>query len=91
MRKVEGEVLGGILITRIPAGAKVGWHVDKSWAVSYHEKFYLSLQSEPGAQFLATDEVLEPKPGTVWLFDNRKPHAVKATCLLALHPGRRTN
>jgi hypothetical protein len=80
MATVRGEMLGGILITKIPAGASIAPHADDSWHVQQYDKFYVSLQSEPGARFHCIDgpevETLQPKPGECWLFDNRKVHSV---------------
>jgi len=80
MAKVQGEMLCGILITKIPPGGRIEPHVDNSWHVSFTEKFYLSLKSEPGSEFHCDHdgerESLNPKPGEVWLFDNRKVHSV---------------
>ena len=80
MGRVDGEMIGGVLITRIPPGQGIDWHADSGWHVSAYEKFYLSLQSAPGAKFWCdadgVKEALEPEPGQIWLFDNRKPHAV---------------
>lgn len=79
-RKVEADMIGGVLITRIAPGRKVAPHKDSSWHVDYFSKFYVSLQSEPGARFHCIDgnevESLQPKPGEVWEFDNHKVHAV---------------
>lgn len=76
MTKVEGEHLGGVLITRIPAGCGIAPHVDRGWHVEFYDKFYLSLKSSPGAKFLCGEDVLEPKPGEIWRFDNRLEHSV---------------
>lgn len=81
MAKVEGEMIGGILITKIPAGAGLEPHVDTGWHVEQYDKFYLSLKSEGGSFFCAKDEngseCLCPAPGEIWLFDNRKEHWVE--------------
>lgn len=80
MTKVEGEMLGGVLITRVPAGLGISPHTDSGWHVEYYDKFYLTLKSSKGACF-ACDyhgiEKLEPNPGEIWLFDNRKIHWVE--------------
>lgn len=76
MEKTEGEHLGGVLITRIPPGCGIAPHVDRGWHVEFYDKFYLSLRSAPGAKFFCGDEVLEPKPGEIWRFDNRLEHSV---------------
>lgn len=77
MAQVEGERLGGVLITRIPQGHEIKPHTDKSWHVDYYDKFYVSLKSEVGANFYCGDEVLNPKVGEVWRFDNREEHWVE--------------
>ncbi len=76
MAQFQGEMLGGVLITRIPAGVSIAPHVDTGWHVDYYEKFYLSLKSAPGAMFCFDDAVLNPKPGEVWRIDNRQRHWV---------------
>jgi hypothetical protein len=81
MAKVGGEMLGGVLITRIPPGESIEAHTDRGWHVDYFEKFYVSVQSDRGAVFGCfhdgVDELLEPKPGQCWLFDNHKLHWVQ--------------
>jgi hypothetical protein len=77
MARVAGEMLGGILITRIPAGCGIDPHIDQGWHVNYFDKFYLSLKSAPGATFHCGDEVINPAPGDLYHFDNRLEHWVK--------------
>lgn len=80
MAKVQGEMLGGILITRIPTGDGIARHVDTGWHVETYQKFYVSIESEPGARFYCdhdgTEEFIEPCAGDCFLFDNRKLHWV---------------
>lgn len=81
MAKVDGEMLGGVLITRIPSGMGIAPHKDDGWHVQYYDKFYLSLESTPGSSFGCdadnAEEHLTPRPGEIWLFDNRKNHWVE--------------
>jgi hypothetical protein len=81
MARMHGEMLGGVLITRIPPGEGIARHTDSSWHVDYFEKFYLSLESAPGADFCCehdgVTERLNPAPGDIYLFDNHKPHWVE--------------
>src|ERR1700683_564815 len=76
MRKVQGEMLGGIFITKIPAGGKIARHVDTGWHPSYFHQFYLSVKSAPGAEFVCEHEgvreSINPKVGEVWRFKNTK-------------------
>lgn len=80
MALVEGEMLGGVLITKIPPGHRIEPHVDEGWHVEYFDKFYLSLQSAPGAAFHCkhddTEESIEPDAGDIYRFDNTKLHWV---------------
>lgn len=95
MAKVEGEMIGGVLITRIPPGEGILPHADASWHVSYFSKFYLSIASAPGAFFFCEHEGeterINPKPGDIYLFDNRKVHWVenhsnhdRITCIICI-------
>ena len=70
-------MLGGVLITRIPPGMGIDPHTDHGWHVEYYDKFYLSLKSAPGATFHRADEVINPKPGDLYHFDNRLEHSVR--------------
>ena len=76
MAAVEGEMLGGVLITRIPHGCGIGPHTDRGWHVEYYDKFYLSLESAPGAEFWCGDEMINPARGDLYRFDNRTEHWV---------------
>lgn len=76
MAMVQGQMLGGVLITRIPPGGGIAPHVDTGWHVDYYDKFYLSLRSAPGADFCFEDCSLNPAPGEIWRIDNRRMHWV---------------
>ncbi len=76
MSRVEGEHLGGVLITKIPPRGQIERHADDGWHVNYYDKFYVSLKSDPGANFYCEDEVICPKAGDVYWFDNTKEHWV---------------
>lgn len=77
MRKVHGERLGGVLITRIPAGGGIAPHIDRGWHVDYYDKYYISLKSEPGANFHCGPHFINPRPGDIYRFDNRVEHWVE--------------
>lgn len=77
MARVEGERLGGVLITKIPKGCSIEPHSDKGWHVEYYDKFYVSLKNNPGSVFYCEDEHISPNAGEVYWFDNRKEHWVK--------------
>lgn len=76
MAAVKGVQLGGVLITRIPAGAECRPHKDPGWHARYYDKFAIQIQSAPGQAFCFEDERLESKPGDVYLFRNEFEHWV---------------
>ena len=76
MRGVSGVELGGVLITRIPAGKCVKPHTDPGWHAQRYEKFAIQLASAPGQVFTVEDESLETKPGDVFWFRNDVLHWV---------------
>lgn len=76
MRFVEGDRLGGVLITRIRAGKQCFPHSDDGWHAKYYQKFAIQLQSSPGQFFCFKEAKLEPMPGDVYWFDNQHTHWV---------------
>lgn len=77
MKFVQGERLGGVLITRIKAGCRVQPHMDPGWHARYYEKYAVQLQSAPGQFFSFEDQRLEAQPGDVYWFDNQFTHWVE--------------
>lgn len=76
MRRVEGERLGGILITRIPPGSQVKPHTDYGWHAEYYDKFAVQIESDPAQVFAFEDGSFAAAPGDVYWFDNRHEHWV---------------
>lgn len=76
MSLVQGERLGGVLITKVPPGGRIGAHTDSGWHAGYYSKFYIPIQNAEGAEFGFADGIIKPKLGEVWNFDNSVPHWV---------------
>lgn len=76
MSFVHGEQLGGVLITKIPAGQECKPHTDPGWHARYYDKFAIQIQSSPGQRFCFDGESLESKPGDLYFFDNSHSHWV---------------
>lgn len=76
MHMVHGVELGGVLITRIPPGAKCRPHTDPGWHARHYEKFAVQITSAPGQRFCFEGESLETRPGDVFWFDNQHLHWV---------------
>jgi hypothetical protein len=77
MAEFKGERLGGVLITRIPAGCQCYPHVDNGWHARYYDKFAVQIASAPGQAFCFEGETLESMPGDVYAFDNSYLHWVE--------------
>ncbi len=71
-----GTRLGGVLITKIPAGKECKPHTDPGWHARYYEKFAIQVQSAPGQEFCFEGESLVTRPGDVFWFDNAHLHWV---------------
>jgi hypothetical protein len=76
MRLVDGERLGGVLITKLPAGGHIARHTDAGWHASYYDKFYIPILNSKGAIFGFDDGDIKPELGQAWWFDNSNPHWV---------------
>ena len=76
MHIVDGERLGGILITKLPAGGHIAKHTDSGWHAQYYDKFYVPIMNSKGSVFGFEDGVIEPELGQAWWFDNSNPHWV---------------
>lgn len=76
MALVRGEELGGVLITRIPAGGQCKPHSDPGWHARHYEKIAVQIRSAPGQLFCFHGAVLETRPGDVFWFDNFHEHWV---------------
>lgn len=77
MAFVRGEVLGGVLITRIPPGGSIAKHADTNWHARYYDKFYLQISGAPEQTFSSDDAVFAPVIGDVYWFNNQREHWVE--------------
>jgi hypothetical protein len=76
MSKVDGERLGGVLITKLPSGGHIARHTDAGWHAQYYDKFFVPIQIKEGAIFGFDDGDIHAKEGEAWWFDNSNPHWV---------------
>lgn len=77
MSLVDGERLGGVLVTKLPPGGEILPHTDVGWHAEYYDKFYVPIQNQKGAVFYFEDGEIIPEIGDVWRFDNSRAHWVK--------------
>lgn len=77
MTRTQGERLGGILITRIPAGKTCRPHVDPGWHAAHYSKFAVQIEADPKTQaFCFRGIELRSAPGDVFWFNNHYEHWV---------------
>lgn len=76
MRAVQGTQLGGVLITRIPAGKTCKPHVDPGWHARHYQKFAVQIAADPSQAFHFAGHKLVTEPGDVFWFDNSFTHWV---------------
>lgn len=78
MTFTRGEMLGGVLLYRVPAGKQIYLHTDQGWHPNYFDKYNLALQSQPGCSFFypETSESMEALTGDLHWFRNTVPHGV---------------
>jgi hypothetical protein len=76
MRRVEGEQLGRVLITKLAPGNEITPHEDGGAPATFYDRYHIMLQNGPGSLFHCGDETVTMKAGDVWHFDNTKTHSV---------------
>lgn len=80
MTLVQGERLGGVLLTRLPPGAEIARHTDTGWHAGYYDKFYVAVQNDPGCVFGfeadGQELALLAAEGSAFWFRNDVPHWV---------------
>jgi hypothetical protein len=76
MEAVGGAKLGGVLITKIPAGKQVYPHVDQGWHALHYEKFAVQLAGNSEQSFCFDDACLSALPGELYQFNNQARHWV---------------
>lgn len=76
MRALEGEQLGMVLVTRIPARKKCYPHVDVGWHARHYDKYAVQIASAPGQAFHVGPSQLSAEPGECYYFDNSRTHFV---------------
>ena len=77
MALVDGERLGGVLITKLPPGGKIRPHADSGWHAEYYDKYYVPVTNGHGAIFGFNEGFINPDIGDVWQFDNSYTHWVE--------------
>ena len=77
MRFSRATRLGGILLTKIPAGKMCYPHTDNGWHAKYYEKFAVQIRASHGQAFCFDDGRFESITGDLYTFDNHVGHWVE--------------
>jgi len=77
MHDVQGDQLGAVLITKIPAGCQVYPHVDGGWHALHYEKFIVQIAGNAEQSFCFENSELSALNGDVYWFNNQSAHWVK--------------
>lgn len=78
MARCEATRLGGVLITKIPAGKCILPHADSGWHPEYYNvKIYVPIQTNNKTINHVEDESVIMNEGDAWYFDNTKIHSVE--------------
>jgi hypothetical protein len=85
--------LGGILITRVPAGKMVLPHTDGGWHAANFHKIGVSVAANHQQAFCFDETFLRTEVGDAFWFDNSKSHWVqnvsdedRITCIICIQP-----
>ena len=76
MAAVDGERLGGVLITKLPPQGKIYPHRDAGWHAGYYDKYYIPIENHSGSVFGFESGNIKPEIGDVYWFDNSYLHWV---------------
>lgn len=76
MDLVGGARLGGIWITKLPAGGKIDPHIDRGWHAGFYDKYYISLKSPKGSAFGFECGDIVSESGDCYFFRNDVLHWV---------------
>lgn len=76
---LKATAIGGLLLTRIPAGGRILPHDDRgSWhAAHYRTKVYVPIRANAECVNFCEDESIVMKAGSAYIFDNLKTHSVE--------------
>jgi len=75
MTMVEGEELGTILLVKLEPGKQIYPHTDAGWSAEYYEKYFIPVQTSPGAMFNFPDGAIHPELGCAYWFNNSILHS----------------
>ena len=76
MARCEAVRLGGVLMTKLPAGGLIEPHIDFGWHAKTYDKFYVAVKTPARARFTFPDGDICARDGEVYWFRNDVEHSV---------------
>jgi Aspartyl/Asparaginyl beta-hydroxylase/Acetyltransferase (GNAT) family len=76
MFAVGGHRLGRVMITLLPAHAKIAAHEDDPALCRYYTRHHIAIMDNPHTTFRCGDEVFTPNQGDIFSFNNALEHEV---------------
>lgn len=76
MSALEGEVLGGVVIYKVPPGKMIYPHIDTGWHSEFYSKINVCIESNDSAFFGYIDEACVQRQGECHYFENNVAHGV---------------
>jgi GNAT superfamily N-acetyltransferase len=73
---LEANPLGRVQIVRIPSGGVFGRGLEEGRYAEHYECFVVALQASPGARLFIDDSDLQPRPGSAWWINRKRPARV---------------
>jgi len=68
--------LGGVLITKVPAGKQIYPHIDLGWHALHYEKIAVQIAGNDKQAFCFEDGHVSAQPGQSYWFNNQATHWV---------------
>ncbi len=75
LASLQGEQLGGVILTRLPPKGTIAPHVDEDWHSHHYKKYHLLLQGE-GSLIYSGNEYLVPSVGELFYLNDKEIHGV---------------
>lgn len=77
MSFVKGEMLGRVVITKLPPGGKIDPHIDEGEAADLYDRYHVVLNADEGNTFVVDGEEQVMLEGEIWWINNHDIHHVE--------------
>ena len=77
MSFVRGEMLGRVVITKLPPLGKIAPHIDEGYSANLYDRYHIVLNADAGNTFIVNGEEQVMEEGEVWWVNNHVLHSVE--------------